>query len=84
MSNGEFVNLEAGVDFLTLPAAVQPAQLQLLWESSDSLILVVHNTGDRPTPAVLVRCVASAGLCERASDPLASYPALAAMPGAGH
>jgi hypothetical protein len=81
MSDGEFVNLEAGVDFLTIPIGVIPEQLQLFWETDDSLILVVHDALAPRHPAVLVRCVVSAGLCERASDQMAGYPQLAAIPG---
>jgi hypothetical protein len=84
MSSGEFVNLEAGVDFLTLPAGVLPEQLQLFWETDDSLILVVHDTVGQPTPTVLVRCLVSAGRCERASDPLTGYPQLASLVRSGH
>jgi prepilin-type processing-associated H-X9-DG protein len=80
MSDGEFLNLEQGVDFRTLPADVDPEQLQTWWETNDSLILVTHQTEGLATSAVLVRCVVSAGLCERASDQLSSYPQLAAMP----
>jgi hypothetical protein len=80
MSDGELVNLEAGVDFLTLPVGVLPEQLQLFWETDDNLILVVHdNVGETHAP-VLVRCLVTAGRCERASDPLQSYPQLAALP----
>jgi hypothetical protein len=80
MSDGEFTNLEAGVDFLTLPVGVLPEQLQLFWENDDSLILVVHDTAGVPHPPLLVRCVVSAGWCEQASDPLANYPLLASLP----
>jgi len=83
MGGGEFVNLEAGVDFLTLPVGVLRDQLQLLWETDDTLILVVHDALSPRHPALLVRCLVSAGLCERASDPLASYPQLAAIPHSG-
>jgi hypothetical protein len=73
MSDGELVNLEAGVDFLTLPVGVMPEQLQLFWESDDSILVVVHESVPLNPMTVLVRCEVTAGLCERASDPLAHY-----------
>jgi hypothetical protein len=81
MSDGEFVNLEAGVDFLTLPDSVDPSRLQLHWESDDNLILVIPDDAvGQPHSVVLVRCTVSSGLCERASDPLSSIPQLAPLP----
>jgi hypothetical protein len=80
MSDGEIVNLEQGVDFLTLPSGVDPAELQAVWESDDTLVLVTRQTRAWSTAAVLVRCVVSANLCERASDLLSSYPQLSGLP----
>jgi hypothetical protein len=81
MSDGEFVNLEAGVDFLTLPDSVDPTRLQLHWESDDNLILVIPDDAvGQPNSSVLVRCTVSSGLCERASDPLSPMQRLAALP----
>jgi hypothetical protein len=80
MQSGEIVDLETGADFLTLPVGVLPEQLQLFWQDDDSLIAVVHDNVAPTHSPVLVRCLVSAGRCERASDPLAGYPQMAAIP----
>jgi hypothetical protein len=81
MSSRQFVNLEAGVDFLTLPDSVDPSRLQQRWESGDSVILAVpDDTVGKPHSVVLVRCTVSSGLCERASNRLTSIPMLASLP----
>jgi hypothetical protein len=79
MSDGEFVNLEGGVDFMTIPPSMLAALPQLLWESDDSLILVVLAD---PANAVLVRCTVHAGRCERVSDRIRAA-GIASLPAAG-